>query len=50
MPVVRITQFKIPEPQDVDKAIEAYKVLESTALKVIELKQSFAHLAATKKR
>jgi len=29
MPVIRITQFKIPDPTDVDKAIGAYKKLET---------------------
>jgi len=29
MPVIRITQFKIPDPKDVDAAIEAYKKVEA---------------------
>jgi len=34
MPVIRITQFKIPDPKDVDAAIEAYKKVEADNKKV----------------
>jgi hypothetical protein len=34
MPLLRVTLFKIPDPADVEKALEAYEKLKKDAVKV----------------